>query len=240
MTCTKELNAARKLIFIDEKLQEATQSLSTLKKQVNLASYETFALLELQAIIAFKQKKYLEAARLFKESGNLYHEGYSYLMANKSDEAANCWNKLLTTYPHHWCMSLYGMLARNLQTMPTFLQIRNHLELDVFELHRAGHHLWLQNLLQYGEYLSQINLETWKYLGRAFLNAGINDAQAEIYLMQGQKILPNDPEVYFHLGELRIKQKRWEEAQMVLRQGIQINKTYTPAITLLNEVEKHL
>ena len=161
-------------------------------------------------------------------------------MASKSDEAATTWNKLLQNHPYHWCMSLYGMLARNLQCMPTFMQIRNHLELDVIELHRAGQYQWLQNLLSHADYLAQINLETWKYVGRAFLNAGINDTQAENYLMQGQKILPNDPEVYFHLAELWIRQKRWAESKTVLQQGLRINRAYTPAKTLLDEVESHL
>lgn len=189
-------------------------------------------LLELQALAYQRAERYEHAAKTFLLTGNHYLAGYSHLLAGNLDTAATLWKNLLALRENHWCLHLQGMVVSSLATIPTFLQIRNHLEADIVNLYAAGQATFAGNLVRYTEFLAGLNLETYKYVGRSLLQAG-HLQEAGPYLIKAQKTLPNDAEAYFHLGQYYYALHQEEPARLMLQQCLLISPAYTPARDLL-------
>lgn len=230
------LNQARKALFIEERPNDTLQILKPLmEKRADLVFSEQRALAELVGLAYEKQQQYDEATEAFSVGGDLYQSGYCQMLGGNLPKAAEIWKNLLPERPNHWCLTLYGMVTGNLNSLPTFLQIRNHLEADIVYLSRAGQTAMAENILRYVDTLSDINYEVYKFAGRALFHAGRLD-KAGLFLLRGQKALPNDPEVYYHLGQYYHSLGNNDDAALMLHQCLLISPTYLPAKMLHAEV----
>jgi tetratricopeptide (TPR) repeat protein len=196
---------------------------------------EKRAVYELMGLILRSQKRFSDAAALYEKINDHYQAGYCALLQANVPQVQAHWSKLLAQHQNHWCVSLYGLVTQQLRTYPTLFQIRNHIECDIANLIAAGRLDYLENLLSYVEFLTQINLETPKFAGRALMHAGWLE-RAGSFLIQGQKALPNDPEIYFHLGQYSMALQHYSEAGLMLKQCLLISPTYRPAAELLNQI----
>lgn len=241
MTEEQILNSARQALFINHQPDSALDILLPLTGEEALQRFSfgnRRALFELIGQAYEKKGQYDTATDYFMTIADYYQAGYSQMLKGDPDRAAQCWQPLLADRPNHWCLALYGMATNTLNMLPTFLQIRNHLEADIIQLSRAGQRMAVQNILYYLDLLSDINYEAYKFAGRALFHANRLD-EAGTYLLKGQKILPNDPEVYYHLGQYYHAVGRLEEARMMLHQCILISPTYTPALDLHRQMGAH-
>lgn len=198
---------------------------------------EKRAVYELMGLILRSQGKFNEALRIYESINDFYQAGYCLMLQGKLTEIQPYWGRSLLERNNHWCVSLYGLLTRQLGTYPTLFQIRNHIESDIANLITAKQGEYLENLLSYIDFLSQINLETPKFAGRALMHAGQLE-QAGGFLVRGQKALPNDPEIYFHLGQYSIALEHHTEARLMLKQCLLISPTYRPASELLGKLSE--
>jgi tetratricopeptide (TPR) repeat protein len=196
---------------------------------------EKRAVYELMGLILRTQHKFSDAAALYEKIQDHYQTGYCALLQANLQQVQAHWSKLLAQHQNHWCLSLYGLVTQQLRTYPTLFQIRNHIECDIANLIAANQLGYLENLLGYVDFLTQINLETPKFAGRALMHAGWLE-RAGGFLIQGQKALPNDPEIYFHLGQYSMALKHFHEAAMMLKQCLLISPTYRPASELLSQI----
>lgn len=192
-------------------------------------------LVTLAAMAHQESGQYAEAARLYESIGDDYSAGYAHLLMGNIEGARASWSKMAQRRPNHWCVSLFGMVTGNPNSIPTFLQIRNHLEADILLLAAAGQTKMVQNIVYALDFLAGINYESYKYAGRALFHAGLLK-DVEPLLLKGQKILPADPEVYYHLGQYYAAVDRATEAKSALRQCLMISGTYTPAQALLDSL----
>lgn len=193
---------------------------------------EKRAVYELMGLILRAQGRFDEATKLYLEIEDYYQAGYCAMLQGNLQDVQNTWGKLLNQRQDHWCVTFYGLITGQLRTYPTMFQLRNHLESDIANLIAANRTDYLGNLLNYVEFLTQINLECPKFAGRALMNAGWLQ-QAGPYLLQAQKTLPNDPEIYFHLGQYSAELNHLKEARLMLKQCLMISPTYRPASELL-------
>src|SRR5690606_17820696 len=129
-------------------------------------------------------RQYKEALHLYDEIGDTYQAGYCELMRGNLPKVQAYWTKTLEERNNHWCLTLFGLSTRQLNCFPTLFQIRNHMESDIANLIQARQGQFLQNIVYYVDLLTQANLETPKFMGRAFLHAGLLD-QAEPLLLKG-------------------------------------------------------
>lgn len=226
------LDESRRKFFFDHDAATAYQLIKPSLWKRTLSEQERRATVELAGLILRDQKKFEDAAKLYRDIGDDYQAGYCMLLAGKMNDVRPYWARLAGKRPNHWCVSLFGMITHQITAYPTLLQVRNHLESDVTNLIAANQVQFLENLLMYADFLAQLNMEAYKFLGRALMYVGWLD-KAEPFLLKGQKTLPNDPEVYFHLGQYSVHRKLYKDARLMLNQCLLISPAYTPARELL-------
>lgn len=225
----------RHKFFEEKNALEAYQLMRPFLWKRGMGEVERRATLELGGLILRDLKRFDEAFKLYKEIGDDYQAGYCLMLSGKMKDVRPYWTRLAEKRPNHWCASLYGMITHQVTVYPTLLQIRNYLESDVVNLIQAGQIPYLENILIYAEFLAQLNMEAYKFLGRSLMHAGWLD-KAEDYLLRGQKVLPNDPEIYFHLGQYTFARNLYKDSRLMLNQCLLISPTYTPARDLLNQI----
>ncbi len=239
MAVFSQLNEARDLLFRERKAPAAEESLRLLMKQATTCTVEEKrALYELMGLALRAQGRFEEAADLYVQIHDYYQSGYCAMLQGKAPAMQQSWSKVLSQRQNHWCVSLYGLISGQLRTVPTIFQIRNHMESDIANLIAANRTDYLENYLNYVDFLTQVNLEAPKFAGRALMNANWLD-RAGTYLLQGQKALPNDPEIYFHLGQYSVALMHLKEARLMLNQCLLISPTYRPASDLLETLTDH-
>lgn len=194
--------------------------------------HEKRAVFELMGLSLRAQQRYEEAYSIYEAIGDHYQAGYCALLLGNIPMVQHQWSQVLQARTNHWCISLYGMVTQQLRTYPTLFQIRNHLESDIANLIAARQETFLQNLLLHVDFLAHLNLESPKFAGRALMHAEWLE-EAGNYFIQGQKLLPNDPEIYFHLAQISVLQNHPNEALVMLKQCLLISPGYTPARELM-------
>lgn len=207
------------------------------------------ALVELTGLVLRAKSQYREAADLYRENGDRYQSGYCELLLGNLNATQSDWNLVLQSRNNHWCLTLYGMIGRQLNSYATVLQIRNHLESDVWNLLSANRWDYLQNIILYADILAQMNFESMKFLGRGILNYLLAQPplvdmknsplaeQADNLLHRGQRLLPNDPEIYYHLGQFKMFCSEPDDARLMLNQCLLISPSYVPAKELLKSIQ---
>jgi len=231
------LTPARDKFFKERDAEGAYKLLAPLLRQKPANPAERRALHELAGLCLRELKRYADAVELYEAIDDEYQAGYCELLQGRAAHVQKHWLPLIQKRPNHWCLHLYGMMTRQLATYPTLFQIRNHLESDISNFIKAGQMPIVDNIVSYADFLQQLNLESCKFVGRAFFNARELDPacldKAAPYFMKGQKALPNDPEVYYHLGQYKLEKGELGDARVLFNQCLLISPTFMPAKELL-------
>lgn len=229
------LAPVRDQFFKVHQVREAEKALKPILDEPSRELSERRAIYELMGLILRAQKRFEEAYSIYDKIDDAYQAGYCAMLLGDLPLVQHQWSKVLLTRSNHWCISLYGMVTQQLRSYPSLFQIRNHLESDIANLIDANQTTFVKNLLMHVDFLSQLNLESPKFAGRALMHAGWLD-QAGPYLVQGQKLLPNDPEIYFHLAQYSLAQQHYKEANLMLKQCLLISPYYVPAKDLMQQL----
>jgi tetratricopeptide (TPR) repeat protein len=228
------LQEARNLFFGQKNALKAEESLRPFMDKPENPEEKT-AVYELMGLILRQQNRFADAKLLYEAIGDDYQAGYCALLMGDIPEVQAHWTHVLMARQNHWAGALFGMVTHQLRAYPTLFQIRNHLESDIMNLLAAHQYLYLENLLNHVDFMTQLNLESPKFAGRALMHAGSLERAGE-FLIKGQKALPNDPEIYFHLGQYSLQLRHHKEAQLMLKQCLMISPAYTPAKELLKQL----
>ena len=231
------LKSARDRFYRERDPQGALGLLTPYLKKRPKDVIENRVLVELACLCLRTLKRYSEAKTLYESIQDNYQAGYCELLQGRYTNVQKHWLPILQKRTNHWCLHLYGMTTRQLNSFPTLFEIRNHLECDINNLIRAGQLTMVDNIVSYADFLQQFNLETCKFIGRAMINARDLDPawreRGAEFLMRGQKALPNDPEVYYHLGQYKIETGELEDARLLLNQCLLISASFSPARELM-------
>lgn len=229
-------DTAARLLFLEGRAEEARARLLADDPGSSLAN------LSLVALSYEAEGRFQEAADVWGQHlATVYQAGYGYLLCGAWSRVQPYWQQVLERHPGHWCLTLLGLVQGNLQTVPTMLQLRTHLEVDIANLIRGRQPQMLMNLLGQLHLLAESNAEVFKFAGRALLhNPPLLDRQTEqagALLNYGQQLLPVDAEVYYHLAEWRLAMNQAEAAKPVLKQCLLMNAAYVPARDMLDALE---
>jgi len=196
-----------------------------------------YATIKKEALVYLENNEFKKAAEAFLKVGEKYQAGFCYLLAGEDFETHKLWYSECPDSPAlQWGKSLLDLINLSpTPRQPTFLQIRNFLEMDIGYLIKANKLKYAENILKNSDFLLSINLETYKLLGRVLLNFGYHNL-AKNYLNKSVNVFDKDPETYFYLAQLYYQTKAYRDALRMLSKSIELNNYYVPAIAMLEKV----
>lgn len=233
-----QIKLARQQLFVQNNPADAQVTLLEAIAQLDSSQpgWERRMAFDILAYAHLAQRAYDDAIDAFDNANNDYMSGYVMMLKGEMAAAYQRWQPIIKVRETHWAACLYGMIARKLEFYPSFLQIRNQVEGDIMNLARAGQLSMVGNIVMHAQLMSEINYEAYKFVGRALLYSGMIQ-EASRFLLLGQRLLPNDPEVYYHLGQYYEMTQQFDEAKVVCQQCLMMNPTYLPAKEMLERMQ---
>ncbi|MFH0702435.1 MAG: hypothetical protein V2B14_02710 [bacterium] len=191
------------------------------------------------ALAYLENKNYIEAAKIYYELDEKYQAGFCELLLGNKDTARKLWFSAPNSSAICWGKCLIDFINLKVGQTPSFLQIRNHLECNIGYFIQANQLVYIENIIKCSEVLASINLETYKFIGRALMNHNFPNL-AVAYLLKSQKIVPHDPEIYFHLAQYSYQTEAYQEGKNMILKCLSLNKNFLPAKKLLEKMEEKL
>lgn len=216
-------------LYVEKKYKEVVEALcakeklnDNLKKKLGYAYYHSH--------------QFEKAFEVFDGLKLGYQKGQCQLMLGNLEQAYDIFDKATPTSAVLWGRCLVELVQMKLSKPPSFLQIRNFFESDLNMFIECGKTDYAENLIRWNELLSDLNSETYKFIGKVLLFNGYYKL-AKDYLTRSKDILPGDPESYYYLAHFYSKFEENEIAIKLLKQAIEINPEYAPAKGMLERLE---
>lgn len=232
------INKAKKEILINKNPAKALEVLSGAEKYV-LDEEKLTHLRNLLGFIHLENRDYRKAAEVYRQIGENYKAGFCELLQGNEAEAESLWEKAADCEPVRWGKCLMSFIKLKSGVVPTFLQIRNHLEVDIGYFIEANRFNYVENTLKYDKLFLTVNLESHKLIGRVMLNYGYYNL-ARKYLLKSLEVIPEDAETYYFLGQYNYLIGAYRESEQVLEHCLEMNSGYVPARYLLEKVAAKL
>ena len=179
-----------------------------------------------------------ESAKIYNQLNMPFEEGYCYLLLGNTDRAEEIWNDLGDENPWLlWGCSLIQILKGELQNYPTYLQLRNFMEVEMSIFLKFGKNDLFDKILGSLDVLKDINLECYKYVGRVLLNSG-QARRALYYLSKFCDINFNDPEIQYLLAKCYVELGFTGLAHSAITNCLNIAPNYYPAVSFFDGADK--
>ncbi len=192
---------------------------------------------EILARIYLEEKKYSDAAEIYSNLGMIYEYGRCELLQGNLEKTKELWQRIKEDSPPVlWGKSLLEFINLYVIHIPSFFQIRAFLEVDLDALLKAKMISYCENIANGAHLFAQNNQESYKFIGRVFVNNGYFDL-AELFLKRAKDICYVDPEVHFLLAKCYINANDYKMAKESLLTSIEKGYGYYPAKKLLENLK---
>lgn len=169
---------------------------------------------------------------------NSVEHAYLAILNDELDIAQEIFNSLDSPRAN-WGLTLTDILKERVEHYPTYFEIRNFLEIDLNFLIKNEKIDYVELLLGALEYLTNVNIETYKYVARVMIENHI-DRAAEKYLEKAKKTFYNDVELHFLYAKYNLQKKEYHLAYKNIKECLNFLPDYFPAKKLQDEILKHL
>lgn len=188
-------------------------------------------------------KEYLTNAQIdkcedfFRENNYILEYGYCELLKGNVNEA----RKILTPIRDKdlradWAYLLVQFMNNYIQFMPSYLQVRNFLEIDIALLIKAGLSQAVENVINACDIFYEINQESYKFIARVMFNYDYPTI-AKIFLNKGVAKSYNDPELHFIYGNYHLHYKNKLLARHEFETCLDVLPGYYPAKMMLEKLD---
>ncbi len=180
----------------------------------------------------------LKGCRSYFEENKFYVEaGYCYIILDKLEKAQEMFNQIKeTNIRARWGLLLIQMIKEDINTFPTYFQVRNFLELDlnILILYCKGN--YIEKVIRYADFLAYYNPECYKFIGRVFWANNLIPA-ALFFLRKAKDKFYQDPELHYLLAYIFYhNENNFDQAKKSLNTCIEILPEYAPAKNLLKKI----
>lgn len=138
-----------------------------------------------------------------------------------------------------WGRIFVSILKGYLKEIPTYFEIRNFLEIDLDFLLKNNMIDYVEQFLGSVDYLANINMETYKFVGRVMYENKLMTAALK-YMEQAKTIYYNDPELHFMLSKYYFRTCKYTEALFYINECLKLLPDYYPALIQKNKIEQIL
>ena len=230
---------ARKEILINKNCQKALIILANIDESKILDFSERLIFKKIFALTYLENSEYKKAAEIYKEINEKYQAGFCELLTGNEKEAENLWHSKPATEPCLWGRCLLDFINLRKGQTPSYLQIRNHLEIDMGYFIQANKLKYAENLMKNEDVFISVNLESHKFIGKVLLNYGFFN-MAKKYFLKSLNVIPSDAETLYFLGQYNYLTGAYKESQKALERCLENNYYYIPARKLLGKIELKL
>ena len=173
--------------------------------------------------------------KFFKEYSYQLEYGYCKMLKGDVNEA----RKIFTPIRENdmradWAYLFIQFMNNYIQFMPSYLQVRNFLEIDIALLIKSGLSDAVENVINACDIFYQINQESYKFIARVLLNYNY-DFVAKIFLNKGVERCYNDPELHFLYGNYHLKFNNRLLAKHEFETSLEVLPEYYPAKMMLEK-----
>ncbi|OGI03452.1 MAG: hypothetical protein A2Y25_10670 [Candidatus Melainabacteria bacterium GWF2_37_15] len=234
MTKNDLLNQARKEVLVNKNYKKAVEILNSIKEIEDIEIfYNTLGLAYLES------GEYGKAAEIYKQSGKKYPAGFCELLSGNEEAAKKLWESAPDSSPCRWGKCVLDFIKLRKGPVPTYLQIRNHLETDLGYFIQADKLRYAENLMKNDTVFISVNLESYKLIGRVLLNFGFMN-MAKKYFIKSLGVVPDDAESYYYLGQYYYKIGAYGDSKSAIEKSLAYNQSHTPSRKLLGKLELKL
>lgn len=165
---------------------------------------------------------------------------HAYLaILNKDLKTAEIVFKNLSSPRARWGHHLVSILQGYMEDFPSYFEIRNFLEIDLDFLIKNNLIDYVEQFLGSLEYLSRINLETYKFVGRVMYENKLRSAALK-YMELSKSVHYNDPELHFMLSKYYMDENNYVEALFYINECLKLLPDYYPALLQKEKIEQML
>lgn len=187
-------------------------------------------------------KQYLVEAQFdkcedfFKENNYQLEYGYCKMLKGEVNEARKIFTPIRDSDMRaDWAYLFIQFMNNYIQFMPTYLQVRNFLEIDIAFLLKAGLSEAVENVINACDIFYEINQESYKFIARVMLNYNYPTV-AKIFLNRGVERCYNDPELHFLYGNYHLRYHNNVLAKHEFETSLEVLPGYYPAKMMLEKL----
>ncbi len=163
---------------------------------------------------------------------------YALFLDGQLELAVSCLQNI-NSIRANWLKELINLIRFSKMESPTYFQIRNFLELDIDLMIVSQKFQYLEKFLNYSKFLSEINKETYKLIGRVLFNNNLV-SMAKYYLDLYKNTVYYDPELHFMYARYYILHSDYRNALNSINQCLLSLPEYYPAIKLKSDIIKKI
>ena len=172
----------------------------------------------------------------FKEKNYQLEYGYCKMLKGEVNEARKIFTPIRDKDMRaDWAYLFIQFMNNYIQFMPSYLQVRNFLEIDIGLLIKSGLSEPVENVINACDIFYQINQESYKFIARVLLNYDYPSV-AKVFLDKGVARCYNDPELHFLFGNYHLKHNNKILAKHEFETSLEVLPDYYPAKMMLEQL----
>ena len=173
----------------------------------------------------------------FEQNGYNLEYAYCLFLNGNHDKALNVFEGICSqNIRADWAKKLIQLIKNNnFSIFPTYLQVRNFLEIDLNFLIKFNQIEYAQVILNNAEQFFEICRESYKFIGRTLYYNNFKDLALE-FLIQAKSKFYNDAELHYLLGKIYLEKKDSRRALKAIKTCLKLIPNYKPALDILNKL----
>ena len=180
--------------------------------------------------------KFEKCENYFRTNNYPLEFGYCELLKGNLDNAKRILAPISKNNPRaHWALRMIQFIEGYVTFLPTYFEIRNFLEVDIYLLLKAKKIDWVENIINGDDLFFSVNSESYKFIARVLMYNKFSEV-AKIYLDKGLENTYGDPELHIILADYYIFKNEIEKAKKTLNNCLRILPGYYPAKKKLQEL----
>lgn len=168
----------------------------------------------------------------FEANGYILELAYCKIIRGELNEAKNLFQLIVDeNIRAHWGLLITNILSESPAVYPSYFELRNFLEIDLNILIHHGRGDYVEQIINYADVFSSVNLEVNKYIGRVFWNNNIKDL-GKFFLERAKNDFFQDPELHYLLACVHLDEGNLERSKKSIENCLEVLPGYFPAVEM--------
>lgn len=178
----------------------------------------------------------LDCQQFFGKNGFGLENAYSLLFNEDLEKAKFAFSQIKDSDVRaKWALFMISLIEGNVKEYPTYLQLRNFLEIDLNLLIHYFKGDYVEKIIRYCDFMFTINPEVYKFIGRVLYNNNL-EQQALFFLEKAKSYFWHDPELHYLLAYIYSQNDNKTEALKCIENCLDVLPKYFPAEDLKRKI----